>query len=120
MSFSFEIKKGVPMPEAAERSPAANAHSFPWGDLGDGDWFTVPADYWKDRMPDFAKYSQTKARERIRGNFKAWQDKDTKARSKVVLRVWNEKDNAVGVGIKITEPAATDTPNPLSTKAKAA
>lgn len=121
--MKFEIRKGVPIP-ADSRADAANAHTFPWGDLENGDGFVIPKSYWLERGTEEAKYSQAKARERVRGHFKQWKDKEPEKRAGHILIVRNDRDEAIAVWLKIAEEAkpeaATGTPNPLATEGKKA
>ena len=78
MAVEFKIQHGLEIPKVVERNQ--NAHTFPWSlDLGHGDGFTVPLEYWKERDVDLAKYTAQYAKDRIRSHFKVWQSKQTGA-----------------------------------------
>lgn len=117
--MKFEIRKGIPIP-ADSRADAANAHTFPWGELEDGDGFVVPKEYWLERGTPEDKYTQAKARERIRGHFKQWKDKEPEARARHMLVVRNDKEGAVAVWLKVAETEKTEEPPKKPSGRKAA
>jgi len=81
-SSSFKVEN-VPVPVG--RGGRASSHPFPWDTLKPGQSFVVRRDYWiKDRGVKPQDYDPSKMKERIRANFRVWQDKD-KDRSKVTL-----------------------------------
>jgi hypothetical protein len=81
--FQFKVERGVAVPLG--RGGRASSHPFPWDTLKPGDSFVVTKDYWiKERGEKPQHYDANKMRERIRANFRVWQEKDS-ARSKITL-----------------------------------
>lgn len=81
--FDFQIEEGVDVPFAALAK--ASSHAFPWDKMKPGTSFVIPKQYWLDRKMEEGHYSPQKVKERVRMNFRGWQDQDKGNRGKLMI-----------------------------------
>ncbi|MFG1423799.1 hypothetical protein [Roseixanthobacter liquoris] len=119
MAYKFEIKRGVAIPATARFG--TTALPFPWDDMkevaGDG-MIEVTKDFWvNERGYDPETYTVVKARERIRGHFRNWQEKDESRKD--LMLVMRTVGDDVHVWVDKPETEAVEPEGPAAPEEKA-